>query len=272
MQPLERDLLMMRGWGVFTALRARQRILFHQEDHLQRLIDSCKGARIDLAKLPPHDEILRLIWSKLDECQYTESIVRIMITAGYSTDGKSPAPDSAPRIIILVDPYTPTEPKPISLITRVGGPLRPEIKMIGPYANAMIDLCEAYDVGCDDVLYTSSTGDIKETTCGNIFFVTNTNDLWTPQYQMLSGITRDIIMRIAKEQNLFHSVDEVPRIMQKHDGILVEAFRTGSISGVVPVERLDGKEFLVGEGTKTAALQKLYGEYVQSYFQTRGAP
>ncbi len=201
-QPLERDLLVTRGWGVFTSLRARQKILFHQEDHLQRLIDSCKGARIDLTKLPPHDELLRLIWDKLDEYRYSESTVRIMITAGHSVDGKQPAPDGLPRIIVLVDKYAPSPSQPISLISTVGGPQRPEVKMIGSYANAMVDLCEARDAGCDDVLYTSPTGDFKETSCGNVFFITDMNELWTPQQHVLSGITREIIMRLASDQKL----------------------------------------------------------------------
>lgn len=270
-QSFERDLLITRGWGVFTSVRARKKILFHQEDHLQRLINSCKGARIDLTKLPPHDELLRIIWDKLDEL-YRESVVRIIITAGYSEDGKRPAPEGSPRVIVLVDQYTPLVHQPISLDIREGGPLRPEVKMIGPYANAMVDLCEAHELGFDDVLYTAPTGDFKETSCGNIFFVTDTNELWTPRDHVLHGITRDVVMKIAREKNLFQRVEEVPCIMHKHVGIFGEAFRTASITGIVPVAKLDGKEFRTGEGTQTAVLQKAYDEYVEEYFQTRGAP
>lgn len=270
--PLERDLLITRGWAVFTVLRARNHILLRQEDHLQRLIDSCRGARIDLAGLPPHDELLQRIWQKIDEYNYPESVVRIIVTAGHSEDSKHPAPTGRPRIVILVDPYHEPSGDPVRLISRIGGPLRPEVKMIGPYANAMVDLHNVSAEGYDDVLYTTATDDFKETTCGNIFFVTQTGELWTPREHVLRGITRDIVMHLATEKKIFRVVEEPARITHNHIGAIEEAFRTASISGITPVSAVDAHNLKVGEGTKTALLQDAYREYVDQYFTHRGAP
>ncbi len=88
--------------------------------------------------------------------------------------------------------------------------------------------------------------------------VRNDITLITARYGILPGVTRRIVLRLAREQGI-HIEYRAPRMKETFD----EAFLTSSSRGVVPVVSIDGKavgEGKVGEVSQT--LQKLYRDYV----------
>lgn len=88
--------------------------------------------------------------------------------------------------------------------------------------------------------------------------IRNDITLITARYGILPGVTRRIVIRLARGQGIRIEY-RAPRMDETFD----EAFLTSSSRGVVPVVSIDGKavgEGRVGEVTQT--LQKLYRDYV----------
>jgi len=274
-----RDLLWTRGLGVYTTCIARNKVLFHWEEHHRRLIESCKGARIDHNKLPPSNELQLMIWGAIDQKGCQESIVWISVSGGESLDRKTPYYGSIPRVSVIVEPFDGFNAHPLAVVFCDGGRRRPTIKMIGPYANVLVDMGEAKEFqleidgaerAVDDILYVDNTtknaGMIKETAFGNFFAVTNAGELWTPAQEVLMGVTRAIALKIAKESDIFTKVEEMPKISENHFSGFDEVFRTATTSGVVPIEYIGKRKFSVGESTLTEKLRKVFLKYVDNYF------
>ena len=240
---------------------------------MNRIIESCKGARIDYTKLPSDNDVYALVAHAIQRRGFPESEVRIIVSGGASSDARHVA--GVPELTILVREL-PKEPiVPLKVRMCFGGRRSPEYKIVGEYARVMNNLWCAEDAGFHDILYIDDSfeqhGMIKETSFGNIFFVTNANELWTPAHGVLPGVTRSRVLKIAKESGLFQAVEEIPKISENHMAGFVDAFRTSSISGAVPVELINSREFRVGCDTKTARIQELYQNDVEEYFKDHRA-
>ncbi|MBN2484408.1 MAG: aminotransferase class IV [Bacteroidales bacterium] len=134
-----------------------------------------------------------------------------------------------------------------SLITKEYERFAPEAKSTNylPLIYWHNEICTA---GAIDVLYHSN-GTIKETSRGNIFIVKN-NIVSTPGSDILRGISRSIVIDIAKSANL--RVKEKPVSL---DELFTsdEVFLTSTTKKVLPVVKIDGKTIysgLVGPVTK----------------------
>ena len=266
---LSQDLLTIRGIGVFTVFMARHGRVFRFDDHWDRIVRSCRDTRIVTDRLPSVADALRAVHHALSEADHARSMVRMIVTAGDTKDGKHAVGD--PKLLILVDPMPSVNHGPLRLAFQSGGRKRPEIKMVGPYADLMLDLAKAQEDHCQDVLYFCEDPAIgipyiTETTCGNIFFVTKDNRLITPIRQVLAGVTRRIILDLMRESDIFVCVEERSMRPEPTLSCCVEAFRTASISGIVPIRSIGDYQFKIGPGTRTEKVQKLYVDYVDGYF------
>ena len=274
---LDKDLLIIRGKGVFATMFARGTTIFHFDDHWRRLLESCGGAHIATSSLPPKNSVLATIAVSLWNKGFSRSAIRLIVTGGKTRDGKHSAgsPMVLPPMITRMPKPTNT---PLKLQLRYGGRRRPEIKMIGPYADCMLDLEEAESEGYDDVLYYENVGGVgggfdamTETTCANVFYVLRDTILVTPQSGVLQGVTRDIILRLAVSSGIFKRVLELPKVFSNMLPDCIEAFRSSSISGIVPIRSIGPYKFQTGNDTKTQIVCKLYADHVNQYFKDRGA-
>ena len=122
---------------------------------------------------------------------------------------------------------------------------------------------EANKLGAKDALMLSPAGFLTECTTSNIFLVQGGRIL-TPSLDsgILAGITRTMVIRLAKENGL--PVEEgqwPPEILEKVD----EIFITGTLKKIMPVTQLDGRSVKNGQpGPVTQKLMRLYEEYFKS--------
>ena len=107
---------------------------------------------------------------------------------------------------------------------------------------------------------------------GNFFAITNLDELWTPAQGVLKGVTRAAVLeKIAQQSKLFKAVHEMPKITENHVPGFVEAFRTSTTTGIVPIARLNNYQFNLSEDSKTQQLRKSFLEYVESYYRDHRA-
>ena len=106
---------------------------------------------------------------------------------------------------------------------------------------------EAEKEGFDDALMLDYRGYIAEATGANIFFVKN-SEIYTPIPDcFLNGITRQVVIEIAKQNNI--KVHESYLEMDFLEGC-DEVFLTGTAVEITPVSCIDNLNFKGREITK----------------------
>jgi len=143
-----------------------------------------------------------------------------------------------------------------------------EAKTAGNYAASLMASEEAKKVGCTQVLWLDGCEHkyIEEVGTSNVFFRID-DELVTPPLNgsILSGVTRDSVIRLAKEWDI--SVKERPITIDEvvtaiEDGSLKESFATGTAAVISPIGELSYKEqqYSIADGKAGELARKFYAE------------
>jgi branched-chain amino acid aminotransferase len=170
-----------------------------------------------------------------------------------------------------VGPYFASGVKPVTVwvspdYTRAAPGGTGAAKCGGNYAASLAAQAEAIEHGCDQVVFLDAVDRqfVDELGGMNIFFVYDDGSLATPPLgTILPGITRDAVMRLARDAG--HEVAERPVSFDQWQadaasGRMVEAFACGTAAVITPIGtvRHPGGEFQVaggGTGAVTAGLR-----------------
>ena len=249
------DLALQRGYGVFDFGRTYNGKLFHFEENIKRFVRSASALHL----VPPvsEDEIFDIAQRLVDGSDLKTPCVRLLLTGGYSPDLEDPN-------FIVIAEELPTYPDDLyadgaSIITLEYQRELPQIKSIN-YLNAIRIEPLKKQKNVFDVLYHSE-GRITECPRNNFFaFIGNT--LVTPAEDVLFGVTRKIVLALAKP----HFEIEERQLMVEELAGIDEAFVTSTSKMVLPVTEIDGAKVgggKVGPGTKK--LMRLFDDYVSGY-------
>ena len=235
------------------------------DKHLDRLNNSAQAISLTI----PHDrewfrEQLKLT---LVAAGNEESYIRIIVTRGIGEINIDPSSCESPNIILIVMDVTSYSQSfyekgiQVALVSIKRNPvdsLNPNIKT-GNYLNNVLAKMEAEKLGAQDAIMVNPWGYLTEGTTSNLFFVCDGHIL-TPSMDcgILSGITREIIIQLAKENGLHIEEGKWPGAeLLKAD----EIFLTGTIKKVMPVSHLDGRPVGSGKpGPITLRLLRLYDD------------
>ncbi|HLP22573.1 MAG TPA: branched-chain amino acid aminotransferase [Microbacteriaceae bacterium] len=119
----------------------------------------------------------------------------------------------------------------------------------GNYAGSMIAQMEAYENGCDQVLFLQDHTYIEELGGMNVILVKADGTLLTPKSEsILPGITRDSILQLAEDRG--HLVERRQISVQEwRDGVasgeIVGAFACGTAAVVTPIGTLVAPDFTI---------------------------
>ena len=132
-----------------------------------------------------------------------------------------------------------------------------QAKMGGNYLNSIIATQEAKRNGVDEAILLDHKGNVSEAPGENIFIVRE-GQLITPSLasSALEGITRDAIIKIAKDLDIEVSEREISR---SELGMSDEIFLTGTAAEITPITVMDGKK--IGNGKVGAITNKMMEEY-----------
>ncbi len=147
-------------------------------------------------------------------------------------------------------------------------------KTAGNYAASLLASEEAKKAGYTQVLWLDACENkyIEEVGTSNVFFLIN-DELITPPLSgsILSGITRDSVMKLAEEWGVKAcekriSIDDV--IAASKDGRLKEVFATGTATVISPVGELlyKDKKYIMNNGEVGELSQKLFDELQKIQF------
>ncbi|OII38421.1 branched chain amino acid aminotransferase [Curtobacterium sp. MMLR14_010] len=156
--------------------------------------------------------------------------------------------------------YFTSGPKPVSIwlstnYARAGRGGTGAAKTGGNYAASLLPQQEAYEHGCQQVMFLDSEeGRYLEELGGmNVVLVKADGTLVTPDSpSILEGITRDSILQLAEDRGLTVERRRVTLDEWRDgvaDGSITEAFACGTAAVVTPIAELRGDGFTIGSPT-----------------------
>lgn len=243
------DLAILRGYGVFDFLRTHGGQPFLLTEHMERLEKSAR--RIGLVLPWSRNELIDIVMQTLQRNNFAEANIRIVVTGGSSPDFITP--QGRPRLLVLVTtvPELPAwwYTRGVKIITLNSKRSIPDAKSID-YIPATIALAEAGRQNAVEAVYVDRRGFVLEGTTTNIF-IFDGQILLTPGREMLSGITRQVVLKLAGD--LFAvKIEDIDR----HRLLAAdEVFLTGTNKGLVPVIQVD--DTVIGNGLPGPRTRKL---------------
>ncbi|MEO0733830.1 MAG: aminotransferase class IV [Bacteroidota bacterium] len=251
------DLAILRGFGIFDYFRyagGRPRFL---EDHLDRFIRSAKRLALDLPAT--REELREAVFQLIKRNEIADGGIRFVLTGGYAPDGYTP---TNPNLVGLAYPFH--GPPPEQYETGVKVLLHPYQRQL-PVVKS-IDYLEGIRIqpmlrakGLDYALYVDHTGNVRESDRSNYFLVKD-GMLITPGEDVLHGITRLHLLRLARELGV--TVEERP-VSVAELRAADEAIICSSVKGAMPITEIDGKPVADGRpGPVTRRLVAAWPDYV----------
>jgi branched-chain amino acid aminotransferase len=252
------DSAVQGGDAVWEGLRLYAGRIFRLTEHLDRLRASAQA--LAFGPVPPDEEIIEQIRRTLAANGMRDGVhIRLTLTRGVKlTSGMDPRLNtSGPTLIVLAEFKAPVyDAAGITLVTasvRRPAPdcLDPKIHHNNLLPSIMAKI-EANVAGADDAVMLDPRGFIAETNATHIFMMIR-GTLATPTTASCpEGITRAAVLELAAEAGLSCQVGDftLPQLYTAE-----EAFVTGTMGGLAPVVRVDGRT--IGDGHPGPATKRL---------------
>ena len=256
-----KDIIVLRGFGVFDFLITYNKRPFKLKEHVLRLENSAKN--IGLSIQYSNAEICRIVEETITRnAHHDESNVRIVYTGGISSDGVTPEGNG--KLMVLV---TPKHILPdwwymqgTKIITADIERFLPDAKSTS-YLSAVYALQMASKVEAIETVYIDRNNRVLEGTTSNFFFFKG-GRLVTAGNDILPGITRSVVLELVKDR---FDV-EIRDIDRSELYEMSEAFITASNKEVVPVVQVN--DLIVNDGTpgeKTREIMHLFKEATDAF-------
>ena len=261
------------GSGIFEGIRAysdkANAFIFRLEDHYSRFYNSGK---VSLIKIPYSQKKLQeatiqlIKKNKLKNCY-----IRPLAFIGEGSIGINPGNNKVNVIIAAFEWGTYLGKNgiehgiraKISSFARMGvNSFMTKSKISGNYINSVFAKREAIQLGFDEAIMLDNDGYIAEGTGENIYIVRKNIIKTTPITTVLEGITRDCVIKIAKDNNI-----EVQEQKFTRDELYIsdEVFLSGTAAEITPVREVDDRTIGNGKpGKITKLIQDEYSKIVSN--------
>ena len=257
------------GSGCFEGIRLYKlqhgkSAIFRLEEHIDRLFDSCKIYKMEIPYTK--EEFLKGILKTIKANKLQSGYIRPLVFRGYNQLGVNPLSNPVEAIIAAWEwgAYLGEEGLNNGIKVCVSSWRRPApntlpslAKASGNYLSSQLIKMEALEMGFEEGLALDYFGNISEGSGENIFIVKN-GELLTPPMgsSSLAGITRDVVLKIAKDLGLVVKHETLPREFLY---IADEIFLTGTAAEITPVNSVDNIK--IGSGSRGKVTKKIQEEF-----------
>lgn len=259
------------GDGIWEGLRlARGRIISLQA-HLDRLYEGAQSIALDIGL--DRSAMEQALWQTLERNGMTDGAhMRLMVTRGTKkTPNQDPRFVIGKSTIVIVAEYKTSKPETrargLSLMTsafRTSGPDVFDLRLNShSRLNLIQALIQAINLGADEALMLDPRGFVASCNSTNFFLVRGDDALWTSTgLYSFKGITQANVIRAWQAAG--GTVRECDfTLAQVYSA--KEAFVTGTLGGVTPVTRVDGRQ--IGDGKPGAISAQVESLYLQACLQ-----
>ncbi len=266
------DIGILRGFGVYQAVRAYGREPFKLSEHLANFRASAAAMQLTVpASDPQIEEAMRaLITSNVPDGR--DAVIRMILTGGEATGALEYDP-SHPTFYLLCDEL---QPLPESILRDgarliVHEYLRPLAhSKTTNYTEAVLLQGERKRADALEILYTWQ-GNVLECATSNFFLVSSEGGsasrgknvkIITAKNNVLEGVTRSLAIELARKEFSVEERDISINEMYAAD----EAFLTASFKEVVPVVEVAGAKIGSGApGPVTKRVMELFHAYAHTH-------
>jgi branched-chain amino acid aminotransferase len=256
------------GLGVFEGIRCYQTAdgrsaVFRLPEHVRRLYDS---AHINLIDVPYDAAVVQeAIVESLRLNDLDEGYIRPLVFIGDGAMGLNPG-DNPIRVAVIAwawGRYLGEEGMANGIRAKVSTFARHHVnakmtngKTCGDYVNSILAKREALLDGYDEAVMLDTQGLVSECTGENIFVVRDGAIKTPPLATILDGITRDTLIRLARDRGFDVSEAAITR-----DDLYVadEIFLTGTAAEVTPIREVDHRR--IGEGKRGPVAEQLQNAF-----------
>lgn len=242
------DIGLLRGYGIFEYLRTYNLKPFKPDAHLKRFQKS--AVRLHLR--PPYslEKINKFIHQLLLKNRISKDVgIRLILTGGQGKNSLSLGPQ--PTFAILIEKLSEYPQsfyqKGAKVITLPFKRFIPEVKSLS-YIPAVLSILDSKKQGLAETLYLDGNNILEGATSN--FFIVKKGKIITPKKEILLGITRAQILKLAKPY--FKIEERVLKIseLRKAD----ETFLTATNKEIMPVIQVDNIKISSSPGRITQFL------------------
>lgn len=256
------------GDGVWEGLRLSNGRLVSLGAHLDRLFEGARSIALDIGM--SREEVTRALQETLGRNDMHDGAhIRLMVTRGVkSTPNQDPRFVIGKATVVIVAEYKTPNPEAkargLALFTstfRTSGPDVFDLRLNShSRLNLIQALIQAINAGADEALMLDPRGFVASCNSTN-FFIVRRRELWTSTGNYsFKGITqKNVIDAWLASGGTARECDFTLAQVYGAD----EAFVTGTLGGVTPVTRVDGR--VIGDGKPgpvTQEASELYGRAV----------
>jgi len=254
------------GSSVFEGVRCYELpsgpAIFRAKEHMQRLLDSAKIYRMDVGY--GLDELVSAMVELIAANGTWPCYVRPIVFRGYGDAGVTPI--HCPVEVYMINypwgKYLAGDDSGVDVCisswTRLAPNTLPAMAKAGAnYMNSQLIRMEANANGYSEGIALDSNGYVSEGSGENVFVVRNGVLQTAPLgNSVLPGITRDAVLKIARDTGIPVVESGIPREMLY---IADEVFFTGTAAEVTPVRSVD--KIKVGNGALGPVTKKVQKEF-----------
>lgn len=256
------------GSAIFEGIRCYETTggpaVFRLKDHVKRLFNSAKIYSMEIPYTPK--EIYDAVKQTVKVNGLKECYIRPISYYGYG-ELKLDSLQSKVGVAIAAFPFTSflgkkkqvdgVRCKISSWIRITSSIMPPQAKAAGNYANSLLADLEARKAGYDEAIFENINGYIAEGPGENIFLVRDGKIITpAPSAGVLCGITRDSVMKIARDMGYEVTERDIPR---EEVFISDEAFFTGTAAEITPIVEVDNRK--VGNGKRGPITEKIQKKF-----------
>ncbi|MDD5579316.1 MAG: D-amino acid aminotransferase [Methylobacter sp.] len=249
------------GDGVYEVIPSYSGHLFHFQEHMERLENSLNSIRL----VNPHsrEQWLEILTPLLDFS--LDQYIYLQITRGVGPKRDHAFPENiAPTVFAICSNIVPLEGKDSGVKAISLDDSRWDlcnVKATTLLANILLRQ-EAVEKGCAEAILVKD-GYVTEGAASNIFAVIDGILITPPKGNgILPGITRDVILELAKKNNVPATEDIISLEALKSAS---EIWLTSSTREIIPVVELDSKKVSDGKpGPVFHAVNGLFQAYKRS--------
>jgi len=260
------------GLGVFEGIRCYRcddgrSAVFRLPEHIARLYRSAKILEMEIPY--PAAQLESVVIETLRVNKMAEGYIRPLVFLGDGAMGLLPS-DNPVRVAVIAWPwgaYLGEEGLERGIRAKISSYTRhhPNVSMTksktcGQYVNSILAKREVTRMGYDEALMLDTQGMVAEASGENVFMVRDGVLKTPPLTSILEGITRDCVIRLAREKGI--EVVETPITRDELYGA-DEVFFTGTAAEVTPVREVDDRTIGSGaRGPLTKTLQSAFFDAV----------
>lgn len=239
------------GDGVWEGLRLIRGHLVKLDAHLDRLFEGARSIALDIGL--DRAGVVQALRDTLAANEMHDGVhVRLMVTRGVkSTPNQDPRFVLGGATVVIVAEYKAPRPelkaRGLTLFTSTFRTSTPDVFDLRLNSHSRLNLIQALiqaiNAGADEALMLDPRGFVASCNSTN-FFIVRRGALWTSTGRYsFRGITQASVIELARAAGIeVHETDFTLAQVYAAE----EAFVTGTLGGITPVTRIDGRQ--IGEG------------------------